>query len=121
MAGVVQVVPAGVNVVSSVVGHYRATVTNAAGFIEDLISGGTTPLNDGRGPSAVYLGVEPGAGDVYVTWDGQSTPAATLGYKVGTNAAPTYIPISPDIRDGQIKVIATVNPTYVQVKYEWAS
>jgi hypothetical protein len=121
MAGVVQVVPAGVNVVSSVVGHYRATVTNVAGNLESFITGGVVPVSDGRGPSAVYLGVEPGAGDVYVTWDGQSTPAAALGFKLGPNSAPTYIPIAPDVKAGQIKVIATVNPTYVQVKYEWSA
>ena len=119
MAGVVQTTPAGVNVVSSVVGHYRATVTNAAGNLESFLSGGVIPTLDGRGPSAVYLGVEPGAGDVYVTWDGQSTPAATLGFKVGTNGSPTYIPVAPNIKAGQIKLVATVNPTYVQVKFEY--
>ena len=121
MAGVTQVTPAGVNVVSSVVGHYKATVTNTAGNLESFISGGVIPTNNGRGPSAVYLGTVPGAGDVYVTWDGQSTPAADLGFKVGTNAAPTYIPVAPDLKAGQIKLVATVNPTYVQVKFDWAS
>lgn len=121
MAGVVQFTPAGVNVVSSVVAHYRAAVTNVAGALESFIAGGAVPLNDGRRPTAVYLGTEPGAGDVYVTWDGQSTPAAALGYKIGTNAAPTYIPVAPDIADGAIKVVATVNPTNVQVKFEFGS
>jgi hypothetical protein len=115
----VQFTPAGVNVISTVAGHDRATVTNVAGSLESFLTSGVVPTVDGRYPTAVYLGVEPAAGDVYVTWDGQSTPAATLGFKCGTNSAPLYIPIAPEIKPDQIKVIATVNPTYVQVKWDW--
>lgn len=118
MAGIAQVVPAGVQV-PAIAAHFRATVTATAGPLESFISGGVIPALDGRAPRAVYIGTEPGAGDVYVTWDGQSTPAADLGFKIGPNNAPTYIPVAPDIKAGQIQVVASVNPTYVQVKYEW--
>ena len=119
MAGIVQFRQVGSNVISTVAGHDRATVTNVAGNLESFLSGGAIPTVDGRRPIGVYLGVEPGAGDVYITWDGQSTPAATLGFIVGPTTGPTYVPILPDIAPGNIKLIASVNPTYVQVKWEW--
>ena len=119
MAGTVPVTPAPVQM-PAVVSHFRATVTNAAQTLEACV-GSAIPQNDGRNPSAVYLGTEPGAGTVYVTWDGQSTPAATLGFVLGSTSAPTYIPVAPDLKAGQIKLIASVNPTYVQVKYEFWS
>lgn len=119
MAGVVSTLPAGVNVTPSVATHDRATVTNVAAALDTLLSGGKYPTLDGRNPTAVYLGVEPGAGDVYVTWDGASTPSATLGFKCGSNASPLYIPVAPGLEAGQIQVVASINPTYLQVKCEF--
>ena len=118
--GTVPITPAGVQM-PAVVSHFRGTVTDTAGSLESFISGAIVPVANGRAPNAVYIGVEPGAGDVYMTWDGLTTPAAALGFKVGSNAAPTYVPIAPHIQAGQIKVIATVNPTRVQIKFEWGA
>ena len=118
MTQTVSIMPAPVNI-RGVASHFRATVTNAAQTLE-ACTGVAIPTNDGRPPSAIYLGTEPGAGTVYITWDGVSTPAATLGFALGSNSSPTYIPIANGLRAGQIKLIASVNPTYVQVCYEWS-
>ena len=119
MTQTVSIRPAAVDI-RGVASHVRATVTNAAQTLE-ACTGAAIPTIDGRPPDAVYLGTEPGAGSVYFTWDGASTPAATLGFVLGSNASPTYIPIANGLRTGQINLIASTNPTYVQVKYEWGA
>jgi len=119
MAGTVPVMPAPVQM-PAVVSHFRAQVTNVAQTLEACV-GAAIPNNDGRAPIAVYLGTEAGAGSVYVTWDGMTVPTTTLGFILGGQNAPTYIPVAPDLKAGQIRLVASVNPTFVQVKYEFGS
>lgn len=119
MTGTVPVAPAPVQM-PAVTSHFRGTVTNAAQTLEACM-GASIPNNNGRAPNAVYIGTEAGAGSVYFTWDGVTDPTTTLGFILGGQNAPTYIPIAPFVAAGQIRLIASVNPTYVQVKFEWGA
>ena len=119
MTGTVAVTPAPVQM-PAVTSHFRATVTNAAQTLEACMAT-AIPNNNGRAPTAVYLGTESGAGNVFVTWDGVTDPTTTLGFILGGQGAPTYIPIAPFITTGQIRLIASSNPTYVQVKFDFGS
>ncbi len=107
--------------------HKRVTVTDTAGFLGTFISGGlpylTSPTNTDVKiwPKAVNLGVEvaSGANTVYVTFDGQSTPSATLGFIVPT--LPNYIrvPCPDGLTLDKINLVASANPTYVQLYAEF--
>ena len=105
-----------------VTAHFRVTVTNTATDLEDLQAIST--INSTVKPTGMYLAVELGqTNSVFFTFDGQSTPAAALGYVVPLQPlAPVYIPFGRQgYQDGLVKLIAPAGNTYVQVKFDWDS
>jgi len=105
-----------------VVAHKRVTVTNTATALDALI---TIPTIDSTvRPTGVYLAVESGqTNTVYFTFDGSSTPAATLGFTLPLQPAPpVYVPCQASgYPNGMIKLVAPSGNTYVQAKFEWTS
>ena len=120
MAGgtqVVSTIPAPVRT-PAVASHKRAAITGAAAGLDTFISGGIPTIN-GRRPDAVYIGLEAGSASTYVTWDGQSTPSATLGFLLPVQPSYLYLPMASEIQDGVIKVFASAGTIYAQCKFEW--
>jgi hypothetical protein len=68
-------------------------------------------------PKAVNLGIEVGstANTVYITFDGQSTPSTTLGFILPTLPSYLRIPCPDGLTLDNIKLVASANPTYVQL------
>lgn len=111
--------------------HQRAAVTTTAGKLESFIAGLTgVPTfkahnGDTVAPQYVQLSVEAGQtpGQVYVTYDGGSSPevSATNGMLVPTQPAMMTIPAADTINSrglgGGIRVVAITNTTNVQVFY----
>lgn len=99
--------------------HYRATVTNVSQTLDACVGGSLPSWVDGDRtyyPVMVQMQVESASSPnkVFVTMDGQSTAAATLGFEVAGAPSVSDIPCPTGLREGGIKLIASVNPTYVQ-------
>lgn len=109
--------------------HKRAVVTDTAGTLGSFISGGlpylVSPTNSDvkRYPKAVNLGVEvaSGANTVYMTFDGQSTPSATLGFIVPTLPNFVRVPCPDGLTLNTLKLVASANPTNVQCFFEFGA
>ena len=72
----------------------------------------------------VYIGAEKAnADEVYITWDGKTTPSATLGFLVPK--LPSFLTIPKKggngVQDADIKVFAGSGTQYLQTKWEWVA
>ena len=126
--GLVYTAPAPVTVVtdaqtgSVVAMHKRATVTGTAAELGTFISGGIPSWWAGPTdtlkvkPMGVMLFVEAGSsGNVFITIDGTSTPVADGSLGILVPVAPGSLTMTgADVINGNIKAVASVNPTYVQ-------
>lgn len=115
--------------------HYRAAITNTARNIYTCITAlATTTLKIQSAddptqyhyPRAMKIGLEAGTTDsAYLTWDGVSTPSATLGFKIPNLPDFLRVPVPsaflvPGGTDaGSIRVVASVaGPLQAQVQFE---
>ena len=125
MTAAVDVQPAGISC-PDVTSHIRATVAGAAGTLASFLSTSAIPrwpATTGRRPDMVYIAAEKGnSDDVYVCWDGKTTPTATLGFVVPT--LPNFLLIpkrgGTGIQDGDIKLFAGSGTQRLQVKFEFS-
>jgi len=109
-----------------VTAHFQVSVPTTAGGVtlESLLPGAIVPVIGTSRPSGVYLAVQDGESNkVFFTFDGQSAPAATLGFLVPAQPAPpVFIPFqSGGYVAGIVKLIAITGATKVQVKFDWNS
>lgn len=124
MLGTVQTVNPAPVFAPGVVAHFKIDVTTAAATLDSLVSGGIPTTSSGAKPTGVYLAVQDGeTNKVFFTFDGQSTPAAALGFLLPAQPAPpVFIPFqSGGYVAGIVQLVAVGGTTAVQVKFDWGS
>lgn len=99
--------------------HVRATVTNVSQTLDACCGGSLPTWTDGDRtyyPVMVQMQIESAdsPAKVWVTMDGQSTAAATLGFEVALAPSCSDVPCPTGLRDAGIRLIADTNPTHVQ-------